>query len=271
MAKPRKNKKEVKRFFVKNKKEDGFIVLEVLVILAILFFLSSLLSISENAGGEKASETSEKQVEPAFFSGDSGTRVSMPLPAVDADGKGITTFLKVEATRGTGRTLTDIDNLLFWADTQHSIRIARRVAENITGKAMKDYNIVYTIEANASVIGGPSAGAALALATIAALESREPRSNVMVTGSINRDGSIGPVSSILEKAKAAKEAGAEQFLVPLSQSVEVIYETTESCEVFGGAQICTEEIKPRKIEVANESGIEVLEVESVEEAMKYFF
>lgn len=250
-----------------NKKDIVFVIISILIILAVLVLLSSLLDISKKPEEDKTSV----KIENTFFSSEGSTKISMYLPAVDAEGNGVNTVLKVEATPGTGRTLTDIDNLLFWADTQHSIRIARRVAENITGKKMEDYDIVYTIEANASIIGGPSAGAALTLATIAALEGKKLKEGVMITGSINHDGSIGPVSGVLEKAKAAKEAGVELFLVPLLQSRDVIYETTEHCEFFGASQICTTETKPKKVEVEYESGIEIIEVASVQDAMQYFF
>ncbi len=136
---------------------------------------------------------------------------------------------------------------------------------------MQDYDIVYTIEANATLIGGPSAGSALAIATIAALEGREPREDVMITGSVNHDGSVGPVLAILEKAKAARERGATLFLVPLLQSRDVIYETKEHCEVFGNNNICTTETRPKKVEVEKEAGIAVREVASIQEAMGYFF
>jgi len=253
-----------------------FIMTAVLIILIILFFLSFLVSLFE--GVEPIEEVQETEIKGLFedkvtnfFSLGDSTKVRMFLPAVDAEGKGVNTVLTVEATPGSGRTLTDIDNLLFWADTQHSIRIARRVAENITGKKMQDYDIVYTIEANATLIGGPSAGSALAIATIAALEGRKPREDVMITGSVNHDGSVGPVLAILEKAKAAKERGATLFLVPLLQSRDVIYETKEHCEVFGNNNICTTETRPKKVEVEKEAGIAVREVASIQEAMEYFF
>lgn len=252
-----------------------FILISILLILIFLFFLNFLLNVSEKEKTDdkenKNVVTENKKLTNPFFSLDGSTKVSMYLPAVDAEGNGVNTILTVEATPGNGRTLTDIDNLLFWADTQHSIRIARRVAENITGKKMEDYDIVYTIKANASLIGGPSAGAALAVATIAALEGKKLKDNIIITGSINHDGSIGPVSAILEKAKASKGIGAELFLVPLLQSRDVIYETTEHCEIFGSSKICTTETKPKKVIVEEEAGIEIKEVASAQEAMLYFF
>lgn len=208
---------------------------------------------------------------PSFFSQEGKTIVNMKLPAVDENGNGVTTILKVEAINGTGRTLTDIENLLFWADTQQSIRMARSVANKISKANLANIDLIYSIEANASIVGGESAGAALAIATISAIEGKPVNPDVMITGTINHDGSIGPVSAILEKAKAAKQAGASVFLVPLLQSRDVIYETEQYCEKFGLSEICSSETRPRKVDVNEEAGIKVIEAASVEEALKYFF
>jgi uncharacterized protein len=273
-------KKQVNKEEFNFRKAIIFIIISLLVIVIILSFLNIAVKMfvksdsenntKENLLNSKYPDKEEKAINNFFSLGDS-TKVQMHLPAVDADGNGTDTILTVEATRGSGRTLTDIDSLLFWADTQHSIRIARRVAENITGKKMEDYDIIYAIEANASLIGGPSAGSALAIATIAALEGKKPKDNIMITGSINHDGSIGPVSAILEKAKAAKQSGAILFLVPLSQGRDVAYEESEHCEIFGATDICTTETKPQRIDIEQESGIEIQEVETVKDAMAYFF
>lgn len=277
MGKKEKRKANFEKLRIEDTKISvKFILVAIAIVLIIFITLGSMVGVQEEGDASKNTEKNKETgiLEPAgklFFSLGNSTRVSMYLPAVSQEGVGVNTLLTVEAVPGSGRTLTDIDNLLFWADTQHSIRTARRVAENITGKRMQDYNVVYTIEANASLIGGPSAGAALAIATIAALEARKMKDNVMITGTINHDGSIGPVSEILEKAKAAKIAGAGLFLVPLLQSRDVVYETTEHCEIFGQSKICTSETKPKKIDVQAEAGIEVREVASIQDAMEYFF
>jgi len=163
----------------------------------------------------------------------------MKLPAVDINNSGVVTTLRVTAKPGTGKTLVDIEGLLFWADTQQSIRVARQVAANITGVDINKYDLIYSIKAQASLIGGPSAGSALTIATIAALEGKKPSEAVMMTGTINHDGTIGPVSEILEKAKAAKQAGASMLLVPLLQSKDIIYEqqsTAKTMETQNSAQ-----------------------------------
>ncbi len=270
----KKEKKRIGNFQIEDIKFSfRFTIVAIILIFLILLFLSNLVNIFEKIENKANKESTKKdslEDTTPFFSKE-GSGVLMYLPAVDSRGKGIYTLLKVEAFPGSGRTLTDIDNLLFWADTQHSIRIAKRVAENITGKKEEDYDVIYTIKANASLIGGPSAGAALAIATIAALENKELNKSVMITGVVNHDGSIGPVSGILEKAKAAKEAGATLFLVPLLQSRDVVYETSKHCEVFGNTKICTTETRPKKIEVEKEADIKVREVSSIQEAMEYFF
>ncbi len=199
------------------------------------------------------------------------TTVEMKLPAVDTNKSGVTTSVKVTSKKGTGRTLVDIDGLLFWADTQQSIRVARQVAAEVTKTNVDEIDLTYAIKAQASVIGGPSAGGALTIATIAALEGKKPAENVMMTGAINHDGSIGPVSEILEKAKAAKRAGATIFLVPLQQSQEVVYETSEHCENYGNTEFCNQETLPRKVDISKEVGLQIVEVSTVQEAMNYFF
>nr|QBM01338.1 hypothetical protein [uncultured archaeon] len=204
-----------------------------------------------------------------FLSVGNITMIAMKVPAVDDKGNGLSTYLVVEVMPGSGRTLVDIDNLLFWADTQQNIRTARRVAANMTGMDINKYDLVYSIYANATVIGGESAGAAITIATIAALENKRLNESVMITGTINHDGSIGPVGEIIAKAKAAKQSGSKLFLVPLLQSRDVLYETSQHCEKFGPTQVCTVEQVPRKISVSNQSGIEVVEVGSVQEAIKY--
>ncbi len=197
--------------------------------------------------------------------------VYLKIPAVDSEGNGVVTKLKVEAKPGEGRTLVNIDQLLFWIDTQHSIRLAKKVAENVTGIDLSNIDLFYAIETNASVIEGPSAGAAITIATIALIENKTINESVMITGTINSDGSIGPVGEVAAKAKAAKDVGATLFLVPLGQAVQTYYEPKQVCQKFGFITYCTVEYKPRKVNVGEEVGIEVKEVSNIREALSYFF
>lgn len=195
---------------------------------------------------------------------------SITIPAVEDEGEGVTTVLTVQVVPGNGRILANIDKLLFWTDTQNSIRTSSKVASDITGIDISKYDIIYTIETNATSVEGPSAGAPLAIATIAALTGQKLDPMVMITGAINHDGTIGPVGHVLAKAKLAKEIGMKKLLVPLLHSQEITYKTNKYCEQIGASQICTTEKVPEKVDVSEEAGIEVAEVEDIEEALSYF-
>ncbi len=263
--KKKKMRKEAREKIKEKKNINNIIgVILILVLLAISFYY--ILYFTKEKEEEKFIPVARE-----FVSLSNTTLVSMKVPAVDSEGKGVSTLLVVETMSGSGRTLVDIENLLFWADTQHSMRIARLVAAILTGINISEYDLIYNIYANASLIGGESAGAALTIATIAALENKTLNTSVMITGSINHDGSIGPVSAILEKAKASRQVNATLFLVPLLQSRDVIYETKKHCEKFGWTEICTIEQIPKKINVEEQASIRIEEVSSVKEAMDYFF
>lgn len=103
-------------------------------------------------------------------------------------------------------------------DTQASARIAVSVAGELTGMDVQAHNFYYSIVSEAPVIGGPSAGGILTVATVACLNGWDMDQDVMMTGMINPDGSIGPVGGIYEKAKAAHEYGITTFLVPEGQA-----------------------------------------------------
>ena len=192
------------------------------------------------------------------------------LLAVDQDGNGITTPLIVDVMPGDGKILTDIEKLLFWVDTQYSIQTARDVAFNITGKNVNDYDVVYTISSDAAVVGGPSAGAALTVATVAALENKTIRDNIVITGTVEEDGSIGQVGGVLEKAIAAKDIGAEVFLVPVGQGYETYYEPEENCTRRAGFVFCETNYNKVTVNIGEDAGIAVMEVENVSDALKYF-
>ncbi|HEX6325719.1 MAG TPA: site-2 protease family protein [Jiangellaceae bacterium] len=68
-------------------------------------------------------------------------------------------------------------------------------------------------------IGGPSAGLAYSLAITDMLDHGDDAGGraVAATGTIAADGTVGPVGGVHEKAIAAKDAGAAEFLVPAGE------------------------------------------------------
>lgn len=200
----------------------------------------------------------------------SSNTVTLDAPAVDNSGNGVVTLLRVEARPGTGRTLVDINGILFFVDTQNSIQIATEVAANYTHVKLSDIDLIYSVETNASVIEGPSAGAALTISTIAALEGKQLNHSVMITGTINPDGSIGPVGGIPAKAKASKDAGATLFLVPQGQGIQTTYTPVQQCQQIGLITYCTTEYKASSVDVSKDLGINVAQVNNIQDALPYF-
>jgi uncharacterized protein len=218
---------------------------------------------------EKKTYVEEFEPVQIFYVNDSNM-TTISVPAVDREGNGVMATLSVEARPGIGRTLVDINQILFWVDTQDSIRTAKIVAKNVTGIDLSKYDIVYSIQANASVIEGPSAGAAMAIATILELEDKVVNRNVTITGTLDENGKIGRVTGVLAKAEAAKNAGMNLLLVPPGQRTYTVYTEEKGCEDYVFTKICRSTIKPEEVDVEEEVGIEVKEVSSVEEALKYF-
>ncbi len=201
--------------------------------------------------------------------GTASRTVKMRVPAVDEEGNGVATELVVSMRPGEGMVLVDVNQLLFWVDTQHSIRTAKDVAQNITKFNLHATDLTYSIETNASLIGGPSAGAALTVATVALLENKSLNEEVVMTGTINPDGSIGQVGEILAKARASKDVGAMLFLVPVGQAVETTYKQVRNCENYGLIRYCTNDYLAEEIDVEKEAGIAVREVATVSDALSY--
>lgn len=75
------------------------------------------------------------------------------------------------------------------------------------------------VEIDSGEVGGPSAGLAFTLALIDRLTvgSLTGDSFVAVTGTINLDGTVGPVGGVAQKTEAAVAQGAKAFLVPADE------------------------------------------------------
>ena len=197
----------------------------------------------------------------------------MNIPALDDKGKGTFVRLEVEAINGKGRLLTNIDKIIFWADTQESIQTAKKFAEEFSGIDTSRLDIIYTLSNDnnqTGLVGGPSAGAATTIATIFALRNEEINPKIMITGTINRDGTIGSVGGILEKAVGAKKAGAVLFLVPAGQKMEKETKPVKSCERGDFFEYCRIKYEDFFINISQEAGIEIKEVSGIRDALDYF-
>ncbi len=106
-------------------------------------------------------------------------------------------------------------------DTQLSTRFAQQIACDFIDEECIDTDFFYTIRSDASIIGGPSAGAAIAVITVAMLDNRDINESVAITGTINVGGLIGAVSGITGKIAAAHKAGVTKVLIPKGTRYEI--------------------------------------------------
>ena len=184
---------------------------------------------------------------------------------------GVVLKAEVEIRRGEGRILVNTEPRI-GIDLQSSLRAAVQVAESLTGRSIKSYDLIVTVKGKeeVEVVDGPSAGAALTAAIIAALEGKKLRSDVYVTGTINPDGSIGAVGGVAEKAIAAAESGAKIFLVPQGQAV--IYVPVERKTNIGGFEVITydyEAISLQEYLASKGFNVQVIEVSYITEVLAY--
>ncbi len=165
---------------------------------------------------------------------------------------GVTADLYLETKPGTGRVFIE-SSPLTKIDTQISTRFAKDIACEYTGKDCSGLDFFYAIKADAAIIGGPSAGAAMAALTVGVLEGAELNQSVAITGTINSGNVLGHVGGIAEKIEAARDSGIRKVLIPKG---EVVSE-------FGNRSVDA-------IEYGKAIGIDVAEVFSLEEAMTEF-
>ena len=191
---------------------------------------------------------------------------------VDNHGRGIMGNVTVEIQPGKGRVLVDTTPLQ-GIYTQDSERIAVKVTSDITEFDFSEYDVIYSITtSNTHVIDGPSAGGALALATIAAIEGKEISHNFAMTGTIGEDGSIGEVGEILTKAKAAADNEITMFLIPEGQSIQNQYVKKIKRPQPGWYIETIEPISVNVVEYAKDNwGMNVHEVSNIREVMRYAF
>ena len=143
---------------------------------------------------------------------------------VRGDGTGVLIPLEVKMVKGTGIVSVNIKNIELRSGAQESIRIASKVGQDYTGIDLTKRDITVTFvntETSLVALDGPSAGAAVTLTIIAGALNKTPNTKILITGTIEADGSVGPIGGAKEKAQAAASGGASIFLVPLGQKVNV--------------------------------------------------
>jgi hypothetical protein len=123
--------------------------------------------------------------------------------------------ISVEIRPGQGRILvqtTPLMGIVF----QDAANTAVYVAQNKTGVGLTGSDVIFSIESEHQIssVDGPSAGALMTLVMIAALKNQPLDPTVTLTGTIDKEGHVGAIGGVIEKATAAQENKKTLFLLP---------------------------------------------------------
>jgi len=172
------------------------------------------------------------------------TKSDYGVLGVDDNNIGHVIPLEVIIKDGNGNLFLNVANVLVDESMQSSAQTAIQVAREVTRTSLTNKDVLINVKAPVQEgklsISGGSAGGAITIAAIAAMMGIEPRQDVLMTGTINEDHSIGQIGAPRAKGIAARQNGAKLFIVPPGQKAEV-----------------------------GDIGIEVMEVRTIEEAVNY--
>ncbi|MBO8179662.1 MAG: serine protease-like protein [Archaeoglobus sp.] len=220
---------------------------------AIIFLILMLVLITPaGAQFENAQKASIKAV--AVTSGDQPT--------------GVVINISVIVTPGDGRVFVSTTPYTE-IDMQGSAQLAAITACDLLGIDFTKYDFFYTIEAEAPIVGGPSAGGVMTVATIAALKNLSIRDDVYMTGMIYPDGYIGPVGGLKYKLEAAAKNGAKIFLIPQGQRITYVEEKkVRRVGIISYIEVEYQELD--LVEYGKQIGVNVYEVATINDALKFF-
>ncbi len=216
----------------------------------VILILALILAISSSSAFEV--EKSIKAV--AVTSGDSPS--------------GVVINITVSISSGSGRVFVSTSPFTE-IDMQGSAQLSALTACDLLGIDFTKYDFFYIIEADAPIVGGPSAGAVMTIATIAALKNLSLNKDVYMSGMIYPDGFIGPVGGLNYKLEAVARDGGKIFLIPHGQKVVLVQEKV--VKKVGLINIISSSYRELDlVEYGKKLGVEVYEVATINEALKYF-
>lgn len=189
--------------------------------------------------------------------------------------QGLVMNITVDIKDGRGLVLVNTE-IPAGVDFQTSARTAVKVAQDsVPGADLSAKDVIFSItssdkEGGLQAVDGPSAGAAMTLLLVSELRSQDLGKNVLITGTIEPDGTVGPVGGVPEKALAAGEYGAKTLLVPKG---EAVYQS-QTCQEHQQGPIvyrsCQEENRPLSPATEEKYDMKVVEIENISEALQYF-
>ncbi len=225
----------------------------------------------------------KSQVNPSFVAGEEG-KAQLDAPAVMRRveygdeypfytrrivEEGTMMQVSVDIRPGYGRVLVETKPLMgvVFQDAANTAVVA---AENYTGCDLSGSDVIFSVEAYAEVpeVDGPSAGALMTTLIIAALENVTLPGDITMTGTISKEGHVGEIGGVIEKATAAKENNKRIFILPHENSRFVRYEGVR--KQYGIITVTKQNpiVEDTKEYIERNIGIQVEYVDSIDDVMK---
>ncbi len=178
--------------------------------------------------------------------------------------------VSVEVRQGKGRVLVQTTPLM-GVVFQDAANTAVFVAQSQTNKSLTGTDTIFSITANEPIpaVDGPSAGALMTLLTIAALENSTLNDSVTLTGTIDSEGNVGPISGVLEKSEASKAGGKTLILLPRENDQLVSYTYVQKdVGIFTIVERKPEFVDTEEY-IEENVGIDVEFVDTIEDVVRY--
>jgi predicted S18 family serine protease len=182
---------------------------------------------------------------------------------------GVMLNITAEVKPGKGRVLVDTQPLM-GVVFQDAANTAVFVAQNRTGIPLTGSDVIFSINAPGQVpsVDGPSAGALMTLLVISAVEKKPLREDVTLTGTIDKDGNVGAIGGVVEKAQAAKDSEKSLLLLPRANANLLQY-TQQTRQYYGFTVI---QQVPRSVDaktyVEANVGVPVQYVDTIDDVLR---
>lgn len=181
--------------------------------------------------------------------------------------------ITVEIRDGTGLVLVNTATPT-GVDFQTSARTAVIIAQKYTNFDLSKKDVIFSISSEGQqelqAVDGGSAGGAMTVLLISDISGKPINNKVLMTGTIQEDGSIGKIGGVAEKADAAGKYGAKIFLVPADQAVTQVESCTERTEGSFTYRSCTSQEESLAGLTEKEYGMKVVEINNIKDALSYF-
>ncbi len=201
-------------------------------------------------------------------------------PILSSDGffqnveyQGTVMSITVDIRDGTGLVLVNTE-IPTGVDFQTSAKTAVHVAQEYTNANLSDKDIIFSITAKNNeelqAVDGQSAGMAMTILLVMEIQDKPINDKILLTGTIQPDGTIGPIGGVAEKADAAGKYGAETFIVPRGQAIIMVQECEESQNGPFLYKSCKSEAKPLSPITEEKYGMNVAEATDLASVLSYF-